>query len=261
MSTFKYRLRGLKACGDWAAGRSGGPPAGAALVHENPQALVPPLPLHQVPADFFSGAGADLVHESPLTLVLSFPLHQVPADFFSGAAADLVHVSPLTLVPSFPLHQVPSHFSSGGGAALVHEDPQALVLPFPLHQVPADFFSGGGAALVHVNPQALVPPFPLHQVPGHFSSARGRGGAGLVHESPGLHTQPGAFPILILFILFCRSLVHQELSYLLLEEIFFEVVRLRIILVRGSGLLLELLLAESGTFLELLQPLVIIAAA
>ena len=61
MSTFNYRLRGLKAAGneegegrrggDGAAGRSGGPPAGgsADLVHENPLTLVLPFPLHQVP--------------------------------------------------------------------------------------------------------------------------------------------------------------------------------------------------------------------
>ena len=145
-----------------------------------------------------------MVHESPLTLVPSFPLHQVPGNFSSGAGADLVHVSPLTLVLSFPLHQVPSHFSSGTGAALVHVSPLTLVLSFPLHQVPGNFSSGAGAGLVHESPLTLVLPFPLHQVRAVFplraveGEASGRGRC-RTHESPGLHTQPGAFPILFIY--------------------------------------------------------------
>ena len=121
------------------------------------------------------GAGAGLVHVSPLTLVLSFPLHQVPSHFSSGTGAALVHEILLTLVPPFPLHQVPGHFSSGAGAGLVHESPLTLVLPFPLHQVRAVF--------------------PLRAVEGE-ASGRDRC---RTHESPGLHTQPGAFPILFIY--------------------------------------------------------------
>ena len=157
-----------------------GPLAGADLVHESPLTLVPSFPLHQVPGHFSSGGGADLVHEFPLTLVPPFPLHQVRAIFSPSATEDLVHESPLTLVPSFTLHQVPGHFSSGAGADLVHEIPLALVLSFPLHQVRAVF--------------------PLRAVEGEASGRR------RTHESPGLHTQPGAFPILILFIYFAVAL-------------------------------------------------------
>ena len=105
------------------------------LVHENPPALVPPFPLHQVPRVSLPVAGADLVHEIPPALISPFPLHQVPRVSSPAAGANLVHEIPPALVPPFPLHQVPRVSSPVAGADLVHEIPLALVSPFPLHQV------------------------------------------------------------------------------------------------------------------------------
>ena len=86
-------------------------------------------------AIFWRGAGEDLVHESPQALASPFPLHQVSGHFRRGAGEDLVHESPQVLVPPFPLHQVSGHFRRGAGEDLVHESPQALASPFLLHQV------------------------------------------------------------------------------------------------------------------------------
>ena len=150
-------------------------------MHETPQNLVPPFPLHQVSGHFRRVAGEDLVHEFPQALVLPFPLHQVSGHFRRGTGEDLVHEFPQALVPSFPLHQVSGHFRCGTGGDLVHETPQSLVPPFPLHQVSSPFWRGAVGELVHETPQALVPPFPLHQDSGPFR--RGVGGD-LVHETP-----------------------------------------------------------------------------
>ena len=94
-------------------------------------------------AIFWRGAGEDLVHESPQALASPFPLHQVSGHFRRGAGEDLVHESPQVLVPPFPLHQVSGHFRRGACEDLVHESPQALVPPFPLHQVSGHFLARG----------------------------------------------------------------------------------------------------------------------
>ena len=65
-------------------------------------------------AIFWRGAGEDLVHESPQALASPFPLHQVSGHFRRGACEDLVHESPQALVPPFPLHQVSGHFLARG---------------------------------------------------------------------------------------------------------------------------------------------------
>ena len=80
-------------------------------------------------------AASDLVHESPQTLVLPFPLHQVFGPFRSFNPSDLVQRLPQNLVSSFPLHQVFGPFRSFNPLNLVHESPQNLIPPFPLHQV------------------------------------------------------------------------------------------------------------------------------
>ena len=80
-------------------------------------------------------AASDLVHESPQNLVSPFPLHQVFVPFRSSNPSDLVQRLPQTLVPSFPLHQVFGPFRSSNPSDLVHESPQNLVSSFPLHQV------------------------------------------------------------------------------------------------------------------------------
>ncbi len=76
------------------------------MVHESPQTLIPPFPLHQVFGPFRSSNPSDLVHESPQTLVSSFPLHQVFGLFRSSNPSDLVQRLPQNLIPPFPLHQV-----------------------------------------------------------------------------------------------------------------------------------------------------------
>ena len=119
------------------------------------------------------------MHESPQSLVLPFPLHQVSGHFRRGAGGDLVHEFSQAFVPPFPLHQVSGHFRRGTGGDLVHEFPQAFVPPFPLHQVSGHFRRGTGGDLVHEFPQALVPPFPLHQVSDSFRPAAGHVGAWL----------------------------------------------------------------------------------
>ena len=88
--------------------------------------------------------GADLVHEPPQNLVLPFPLHQVSGPFRPVAGGDLVHETPQSLVPPLPLHQVSGHFRRGAGGDLVHETTQSLVLPFPLHQVSDSFRPAAG---------------------------------------------------------------------------------------------------------------------
>ena len=57
------------------------PAGGPDLVHNNPQNLVPPFLLHQVPVSFRPTDGPDLVHDYPHNLVPPFLLHQVPKDF------------------------------------------------------------------------------------------------------------------------------------------------------------------------------------
>ena len=57
-------------------------------------------------AIFWRGAGEDLVHESPQALASPFPLHQVSGHFRRGAGEDLVHESPQALASPFLLHQV-----------------------------------------------------------------------------------------------------------------------------------------------------------
>ena len=134
------------------------------MVHESPQNLIPPFPLHQVFGPFRSSNPSDLVHESPQNLVLSFPLHQVFVPFRSSSPSDLVHEFPQNLVPPFPLHQVFGPFRSSSPSDLVQRLPQNLVLSFPLHQVFGPFRSSNPSDLVHESPQNLIPPFPLHQV-------------------------------------------------------------------------------------------------
>ena len=82
------------------------PAGGPDLVHNNPQNLVPPFLLHQVPVSFRPTDGPDLVHDYPQNLVPPFLLHQVPKDFRPAGGPDLVHDYPQTLVPPFPVHQV-----------------------------------------------------------------------------------------------------------------------------------------------------------
>ena len=125
------------------------------------------------PAFSRSGAGGDLVHESPQSLILPFPLHQVSGHFRPAAATDLVHESPQSLILPSPLHQVSGSFWRVAGGDLVHESPQTLVLPFSLHQVSGPFWCVAGGDLVHESPQSLVTSFPLHQVSGHADSAPG----------------------------------------------------------------------------------------
>ena len=80
------------------------------LVHEHPQSLDPPFPLHQVSGAFWRAAGEDLVHEHPQSLDFPFPLHQVSGAFWRAAGGDLVHELPQSLDSPFPLHQVTGAF-------------------------------------------------------------------------------------------------------------------------------------------------------
>ena len=50
-------------------------------MHEPPQSLDLPFPLHQVLGHFRRAVGGDLVHEPPQSLDLPFPLHQVSGHF------------------------------------------------------------------------------------------------------------------------------------------------------------------------------------
>ena len=183
------------------AGLVGEDLAGGDLVHEFPQNLVLPFPLHQASGPFWRLVGGDLVHETPQALVPPFPLHQVSGPFRRGAGGELVHEFPQAFEPPFPLHQVSGHFRRGTGGDLVHEFPQALVPPFPLHQVSGHFRRGAGEDLVYEFPQALVPPFPLHQVSDSFRPAAGHVGAWLpakpystVRSRQHRRRLPGAWP-------------------------------------------------------------------
>ena len=178
--------------------------AGGDLVHEFPQTLAFPFPLHQVSGPFWRVGGGDLVHETPQALDPPFPLHQVSGPFRRGAGGELVHEFPQAFEPPFPLHQVSGHFRRGTGGDLVHEFPQALVPPFPLHQVSGPFRPVAGGDLVHETPQAIVLPFPLHQVSDSFRPAAGHVGAWLLAKPystvrPRQHRRrfPGAWPVML----------------------------------------------------------------
>ena len=84
------------------------------------------------------------MHEPPQSLVLPFPLHQVLGHFRRAVGGDLVHEPPQSLVLPFPLHQVLGHFRRAVGGDLVHKPPQSLNLPFPLHQVSGHFRCAAG---------------------------------------------------------------------------------------------------------------------
>ena len=151
------------------AGLVGGDLAGGDLVHEFPQSLVPPFPLHQVSGPFRPVAGGDLVHETPQSLVLPFPLHQVSGHFRRGAGGDLVHEFSQSLVLPFPLHQVSDSFRPAAGqvGAWLPAKPYSTVRPrqhrrrFP-GAGPTKLAPGSSQSLClpsgHANTGAVFPP-------------------------------------------------------------------------------------------------------
>ena len=130
--------------------------AASDLVHESPQALILPFPLHQVFGPFRSSSPSDLVQRLPQNLVLSFPLHQVFEFQFSVYDVTWCFAprKPLFLRPQTPRLSDPMGFRRPGRGASSPASPYSFVEG---HHVPR---SGWAAALTDVvlhSPKSLIP--------------------------------------------------------------------------------------------------------